>query len=557
MRKKLSSGKCELCGNERKWLHKHHIVPRSRGGSDDSHNLKSICANCHEDIHDGPYGGPLAHQGEAVQKQRVKNKACWDDPVRKVKRLLAMHKSGHARKTVENSKTLSETIKKRWSNGIYYHEMFKVPKEPPLSRRYKESNRLYAKAVKITPGGAQTLSKQPGRFPIGAFPLFAKSGDGGRIIDVDGNEFIDWVCALGAVTLGYKHPAIVEAVKKSIGNAQLPLPCKEEEELIKRLINVMPAAESVRLVRTGTEACMAAVRIARMATGREVIVTTKRSYHGWADWYIASRDPHKGVPECLTSKIRVCDYNDLDAMRDVLDKSVACVIMEPTLMTKPDDKYLGAVMRIARANGSIVIWDENILGYRLALGGGSEFYHATPDMAVYGKAMGGGVPMACVVGRKEIMKHAEVISGTFLGDRYGIEAALAVLDVYKNEPVIDRLHEVGRQLQDSYNQMAEGLQLQTKCVGPCWHPTIVWECENKDLAMSVFLQETARRGVLFHPSGFNTSAAFTNEDVIKSVDACWATLKRMKHGKWDSMLKGKLIETFAWRQREPVVTVRS
>ena len=392
--------------------------------------------------------------------------------------------------------------------------------------RYQRSAEWLAYARQVTPGASQTRSRSQEHFPEGSFPAFLDAGNGCYVWDRDGNKYIDWIMGLASVTLGYAHPAITKALDAATGRIGLSLPTTLEARLAERLCQVIPCAESVRFVKTGSEATEAAMRIARVETGRDKIVSI--GYHGWHSVHDAAKREHPGVPAALTSTIYDMPYNVLP----VLDETpYAAVIIEPTLIEPPFDGYLQEIRDRCTKTGTVLIFDEIVTGYRWALGGGQEYFNVKPDLACFGKAMGNGVPIACVVGGRDLMKHAWYVSSTSGGDALGLAAASAVLDVYETEDVVTRLWQVGTLFQAGFKQIARaGFGIEGYPV----HPKIVSHSRGRE-GLMLFLQETASRGVLFHGAGFNTSIAHTDADVHYTLEVCNEAFEAIDKG---AVLKG-------------------
>lgn len=374
-------------------------------------------------------------------------------------------------------------------------------------KRYENSVKLTKKARQVTPGGAQTASKRPDRFPEGAFPAYLYAGDGARVFDVDDNMYIDWICGLGAVPLGYRHPGVQEAIEiqlidRGIVSASLPTPL--EWEVASRLVKIIPCAGpegQVRFTKTGSEACAGAIRIARRATHRDLVLVV--GYHGWHDWVQVTSEPHPGIPYD-GGYVRRVPYNDLEAIEYVMRANqVAAVILEPTLLEPPHGNYLSDVVTLCTLHGAVSIFDEMVTGFRWARAGGQEYFGVTPDLAVFGKGLANGCPLACIVGPERFLKYADVVSGTFGGECLSLAAANAVLDEYeKPDPIAAQWY--GGTLFRQYC-----MELGIPVTGYAVHPKITYT----GYEMALFLQETAKRGLLIHPAGFNVSAALTDKDM--------------------------------------------
>lgn len=388
--------------------------------------------------------------------------------------------------------------------------------------RYKVSHSVLEVALERTPGGSQTLSKSPLRFPQ-EHPGFLNRGKGARVWDVDGNEYIDWVCGLGAVPLGYGHPAVDRAIREALDRGLLSasLPTPLESEIALRLCNIIPCGQDdgqVRFVKTGSEACAAAVRIARRATGRDLVIVV--GYHGWHDWVMVTNDPHPGIPDEIagneTEIVERVPYNDADAIARIMrGGSVAAVMLEPTLLEAPSGSYLSDVVTLCTLHGAVSIFDEMVTGFRWARAGGQEYFGVTPDLAVFGKGLANGMPLACVIGPERFMRYADVISGTFGGEVLSLAAAGAVLDAYHEDQWGSVGSPIGAQWGAGHLFKDYCDDLGIPYTGYAVHPKITYTGRT----MAIFLQECAKRGLLIHPSGFNVSAALTEKDLQVTYDA--------------------------------------
>lgn len=442
-----------------------------------------------------------------------------------------------------------------------------------------------ARARRVVSGGASTMSKRAERFVEGAFPVALDHAEGAWVWDREGRRYCDWVCGLGPVTFGHGHPAIREAIERQARDGLcLSLPSPLEVEAAERLIEMgmvpcKPGEAQVRWVSTGTEADMAAVRIARMATGRGVVVQC--GYFGWEAWTTAARPEHPGIPRAYEGLVRPFRYNDLESLESSLRPGdVAAVMLEPALFEVPAPGFLQGVIDLAHHYGALACFDEIVLGLRLHLSGGHGFYGVQPDLVTYGKALGQGVPVACVAGPERLMRHAWPISGTFGGNPLAMAVALATLRVYAysqttsvhrwrieecrcNLPVpcdgtaIDHLWEAGRLLEDGFNVAALALGVPARMEGYPVHPRVVFDLpesspqvggpSDRVLATSLLLQELAARGVLWHPAGLNTCLAHDAAAVACTLRACRDALvivqEALEAGDLAGRLRGTPIDT--------------
>lgn len=321
--------------------------------------------------------------------------------------------------------------------------------------RYAKSQALLARAEKVIPTGTQTFSKSPLQFPIGQAPHFLERGRGGRVWDVDGNEYIDLMAGLLPVLFGYGDPDVDAAIRAQMEKGiTFSLASPLETDLAEKLQALIPSAEMVRYGKNGTDATSAAIRLARAYTGRDYVIAC--GYHGWQDWYIGATVRNKGVPARVAELTLKRPFNDLEALHAAFaqyPEQIAAVIMEPAGGADPKEGYLEAVQELARDKGAVLIFDEIVTGFRFAAGGAQALFGVTPDLSAFGKALGNGMPIAAVVGKAEIMREMEEIffSSTFGGETLSLAAALAVIDKLQREPVIETLYDTGTRL-------AEGVQ---------------------------------------------------------------------------------------------------
>ncbi len=426
-------------------------------------------------------------------------------------------------------------------------------------RPFDRSMALLARARRVVPGASQTISKGPSMFPEGAYPVFLERGRGCRVWDVDGNEYVDWILGLAAVTLGYDFPAVSEAVARQVREGSIfSLPHPLEVELSERLTEIIPCAEMVRFFKTGSEANAAALRVARAATGREVVLYSSSSYHGWHDWYAITTPRTKGVPKDFARLVIPFDYNDLLSLERALDEhygKVAAVIMEATFVEPPASGFLEGVKALARRHGAILIFDEIVTGLRWAMGGAQEYFKVVPDLATFGKGMANGLPLATVVGHTEVMRQFGeddvFVSGTFGGDTLSLAAARATIEEYRRQPVIERLWSVGQRFQERFRAAVGRTGVPAECVGYSVHPKIIFRHEREETSgqlMQLFLEETAARGVLLHFAGFNTSFSHSNSEVDQTIEVCEQALRvvgdALADGKIAERLKGRPIKPF-------------
>lgn len=323
-----------------------------------------------------------------------------------------------------------------------------------------KSQTLYNKAMKFMPGGVNSPVRAFKN--VGKTPLFIQKAKGSKIYDADGNEYIDYVCSWGPNILGHAHPKVIEAVKKSCDNGLTFGACHEGEiELAEIIRKNIPSMEMLRLVNSGTEAVMSAVRAARGFTRRDKIVKFEGCYHGHSDGLLVkagsglltdSIPDSAGVPKGYTENTLLAKYNDNDSVAALFEKygsDIACVIVEPCAanmgVVPPKKGFLKFLRDITNQYHSLLIFDEVITGFRLSLGGAQQYYGITPDMTTLGKIVGGGMPLAAYGGKKEIMECVAPVgsvyqAGTLSGNPIAVSAGLATLKILNENPdIYDRL----------------------------------------------------------------------------------------------------------------------
>jgi len=414
----------------------------------------------------------------------------------------------------------------------------------------KKSLELWKHAEQIIMNGTQLYSKMASVGVKGVSPIYFVKADGVYAWDFEGNRYIDYTMGIGACFVGYNNPKVKKAIQKQLEIGTIfSLPNPIEIKAAEKMIEIIPCAEMVRFFKTGSEATQAAVRIARAYTGREKVI--KGHYHGWHEWSLADTEKSGGIPHQYKENVFEVKYNDFESVKKIFDQhknEIACIIIEPFETEMPKDNYLQKLRKITKENGALLIFDEVVTGFRLALGGAQEYFGVTPDIAAFGKAMGGGMPLSAVAGKKEIMEKAKdkiFVSSTFGGDMLSLAALLAVVDILKTEPVYDRIFKIGNKIRDDFNNLAKKYGSKIECVGI--GPRLDFKYRNmqgKDdiKVKTLFMQEVVKRGVFF-VWNMLPSYKLSDEDVeytLKVFDeALRITTKAEKEGKVSEMLEGE------------------
>lgn len=388
-------------------------------------------------------------------------------------------------------------------------------------KRYQMSQKLLARALRTVPLGSQTFSKSRTQYPAGVSPHFIVRGKGSHIWDVDGNEYVDFINSLAAVTLGYCDPDVDAAVRTQLDDGVIfSLPHPLEMKVSEKIASMVPCAEMVRFGKNGSDATAGAVRISRARTGRDHVIVC--GYHGWQDWYIGATARNKGVPQSTRDLTHIFSYNDLaslEALFRQLPGQVACVIMEPMNIEEPRPGFLEDVRDMTHRYGAVLVFDETVTGFRYAKGGAQELFGVTPDLATFGKGLANGYPVSAIAGKADLMREMEEVffSFTFGGEALSLAAALATLEKLEREPVIDTLWSRGRRVVEGVRTLItkHSLSAALSTGGKdCWSFLLFRDaagCSQWELK-TLFMQEVLVRGILTYGT-HNMSYAHSDADV--------------------------------------------
>lgn len=432
-----------------------------------------------------------------------------------------------------------------------------MPKTIDSALRYRRSTEAFSRAQRAIPGGVNS----PVRAfrSVGGSPVFVDRGAGSKFWDADDNVYIDYVLSWGPLILGHAHPEVVEATVKALRKGtSFGAPTLAETELAELIQSSVPGIDLVRLVSSGTEATMSALRLARAATGRDKIVKFAGCYHGHADMLLVQAGSgvatlglpdSPGVPSGATVDTLVAPFNDLNAVTSLFDQHgerIAAIIVEPVAgnmgVVEPADGFLEGLRALATRQGSILIFDEVMTGFRVALGGAIERYGVQPDLVTFGKIVGGGFPLAVYAGKREIMEHVAPAgtmyqAGTLSGNPVATAAGIATLTVLQRSGVWDGVAETSRQLIDGLFRVAReaSIPLQATAVGAMagmfFNDRPVGNFEDARTSntgrYAAFFHEMLDRGVYFAPSQFEAlfpSSAHTGGDIVTTLNAAAETL---------------------------------
>jgi glutamate-1-semialdehyde 2,1-aminomutase len=408
-------------------------------------------------------------------------------------------------------------------------------------RSFARSNEAQARLHEIVPGGAHTYARGSDQYPEDMAPVIVR-GHGARVEDLDGNIYVEYGMGLRSVTLGHGYPPVAEAVAKAVADGiSFSRPSIWELRAAETFLAHVPGAEMVKFAKNGSDATTAAVKVARAVTGRPLVALCgTQPFFSTDDWFIQTTTMRAGIPaEHQTTTVRF-RYNDLESVRELLARypgKIACVILEPaTALAEPEPGFLEGLRALADEDGFVLIFDEMITGMRWSSGGAQSVYGVTPDLSTWGKALGNGLPISALAGRREILEHGGLntdasrvflLSTTHGPEVVSLAAYLAVVQAYDEQDIIGTMERQGAKLAEAVNQVsrAQGLQDYVDVRG---RPScLIFTTRDNDGFPSqeyrtVFLQELLDRGVL--AQSFVISAAHTDEDIAETVAAVGAAL---------------------------------
>ncbi len=419
---------------------------------------------------------------------------------------------------------------------------------------------LFEKSLHTIPGGVNSPVRAFGS--VGGTPIFFKKARGSRLWDENDKEYIDYINSWGPMILGHAHPQVIQAVQ-SVAEDSLSFgaPTARELEMAETIVNLVPSIEQVRLVSSGTEATMSAIRVARGFTGRDTIVKFEGCYHGHADALLVKagsgaltfgQPSSAGVPEDFAKHTLTLPYNDTDALIELFKKmgsNIACVIIEPVVgnmnLIIPHEEFLKTLRSLCSEHGSILIFDEVMTGFRVSLGGAQELFGILPDMTTLGKVIGGGLPVGAFGGRKDIMQKLAPIgpvyqAGTLSGNPVAVAAGLETLRLIQKENFYEDLakmtHALVKGLEDASKACNHafsarnvggmfGLYFSEKA--PDSFDEVMASDREK---FKQFFHHMLDEGIYFGPSAFEAgfvSAAHTQEDIQATLNAAQKAFKKL------------------------------
>jgi glutamate-1-semialdehyde aminotransferase len=359
----------------------------------------------------------------------------------------------------------------------------------------------------------------------GVMPFYIERGRGCRLWDIDGKEYIDYRLSLGPITLGYCYPEVDEAVKQQMAKGVLfSMASPIELELAKLTNECVPAAEMVRFMKTGEDANSCAVRIARAYTKRDMIITC--GYHGYPDWFATNASPNNGVPSFMKDHVRELPWGNLEVAEETIRRygeQIACVIAVPYDWNEnTSGDFIKALRKLTSEYGILLIFDEVLTGFRLALGGAQEYFGVVPDLASFAKAMANGYPLSSYTGKRQYMKQLDefVLTTTYAGETLSIAAAIANITVMKREKVHQHLWTMGERLMEGLNTIANELGVEVSAAGlppGCFLKFHSDDTQYNTHLEHIFMRELYREGIFANHNWF-ISYSHKASDIDETLD---------------------------------------
>jgi glutamate-1-semialdehyde 2,1-aminomutase len=416
----------------------------------------------------------------------------------------------------------------------------------------EQSRKLFEQARRVIPGGVNSPVRACRS--VGTDPCFIDYAQGYRLYDADGNEYVDYVGSWGPMILGHRHPAVIQAIEKAVEmGTSFGAPTEMEIELADLVVRAVPSVEMIRMVNSGTEATMSAIRLARGATGRDTIIKFDGCYHGHADTLLVDAGSgvatlaiagSPGVPQGFIEKTLSLPFNDIQAVEEVMlsqGEKIAAIIVEPIAgnmgLVKPQNGFLEVLRRLCHQSGSILIFDEVMTGFRVAYGGAQQLFDIQPDLSCFGKIIGGGLPVGAYGGRRDLMEQIApqgpvYQAGTLSGNPLAMAAGIATLKEIGRPGFYDTLDDVSAKLMEGLKNEADhaGIDVTVDRVGSMLGlfftpgPVLNFQdAKTSDLdRFAKYYQSMLAQGIYLAPSQFEAgfvSAAHDDEAIDNTLKA--------------------------------------
>tara|TARA_B110000467_G_scaffold164437_1_gene193665 strand:- start:471 stop:1763 length:1293 start_codon:yes stop_codon:yes gene_type:complete len=415
---------------------------------------------------------------------------------------------------------------------------------------FKKSKELLKRANKVLPAQTHTFSKGHKSFVDGAYPIFVEKAQGSHFFDVDGNEFIDYVAALGPIILGYNYKPVIKAIKNQLDKGSIfSLPHKLEVEAAELMANTIPNTDMAKFTKTGSDSVTAAIRASRAITQKDNI-----AYWGgggvWHDWFTVITSLNRGIPKFQKNMIKLFEYNNIESLKKLLDddKEIGTVCMEPMMFEFPSNNFLSQVKKVTHDHDALLIFDEIQTGFRWSIGGAQEYFGVSPDLTAWGKAMANGMPLGSISGKEEFMNIFDDIfySTTFGGETLSLASFIATVDVLQNNKVLPAIHKRGKEFSTKFRELTNDIGIDVPIEGfPAKLKLSFPDSTGKDslLIRSLFCQENIQNGIFYWQGPIFHNFSHTDKDMKKTLESNESSLKTIKkaveNDEVKKLLKGK------------------
>jgi len=432
-----------------------------------------------------------------------------------------------------------------------------------LTHNLERSNNLKERAKKIIPHQTGTFSRAAPSYVEGIFPVYAQSANGSHFTDVDGNEYIDYLMALGPITLGYNYEPVNQAIISQLKEGILfSLPHPKEVELSEKICQVIPHADMVKFEKSGSNAVTGAVRAARAFTNRDKI-----AYCGsggvWHDGQAAMVSRDNGVPKFNSELIKIFDYNDIGGLEQIFEDNnneIAAVVLEPTMYEQPKNDFLNKVRKTVDQNDSLLILDEVVTGFRFDLAGAQKYFNIKGDLVCFGKGMGNGLPISAITGPSEFMKIFDElwVSSTNNSENLSLAGTYAVIKEMEQKNTISHCWNVGKKLFEGWNKTVEKFGLDAKMYGYPIRMHLQCFDSNKQESLSIkslLLQEMVKTGIFMSVLGttficYSHSEKDIENTLVALENTCEFITKNVKNENYEEFIEGNMPKTI-WSVKIP------
>ena len=415
----------------------------------------------------------------------------------------------------------------------------------------KNSNSLKERAKKVVPHLTGTFSRSASHFVEGVYPVYAQSANGSHFTDVDGNEYLDYLCGLGPITLGYNYKPVNDAIIEQLKQGILfSLPHPVEVECSEKMLQIIPNAEMVKFEKSGSNVVTGAVRASRYLTKKNKI-----AYCGsggvWHDWQAAMVSRDGGVPEFNRDLIFVFEYNDAEGLEQIFEDNkgeIATIVLEPTVYEKPTNNFLQKIRKIADDNDAILILDEIVTGFRFDLGGCQKFFDLKGDFVCFGKGMGNGLPITAITGKTEFMKAFDDlwVSSTNNSEALSLAGTIAVINEMQEKNTISSCWNQGEKLMQSWNKVVTSHNIEAKMEG--YPVRMKMNCLDSSgnesmILKSIIMQEMVKKGIFMSQGVSFISYSHSSKDIeytISSLEETCTVISKTNENDFHKLLEGKM-----------------